>query len=59
MSVEIVKHPREAEGFHQLPPRWVIERTFAWLGRNRQPAKDFEGLVEASTAMAVLELMAF
>jgi transposase len=57
MSVEIVKHPREAEGFHLLPRRWVIERTFAWLGRNRRLAKDFERLVEASTAMAVLAII--
>ena len=33
LRLEIVKRPREAEGFHLLPRRWVIKRTFAWLGR--------------------------
>ena len=50
--LEIVKRPREAEGFHLLPRRWVIERTFAWLGRNRRLAKDFERLIDTTTAMA-------
>ncbi len=53
LRLEIVKRPRDAIGFHLLPKRWVIERTFAWLGRNRRMAKDFEKLIEASTAMLV------
>ena len=32
----------------------MIERTFAWLGRNRRLAKDFERLIETSTAMAMI-----
>ena len=32
LQLEIVKRPRDAEGFQLLPRRWVIERTFAWLG---------------------------
>ena len=35
----------------------MIERTFAWLGRNRRLAKDFERLVDTSTAMAVLGII--
>ena len=54
LRLEIVKRPRDAEGFHLLPRRWVIERTFAWLGRNRRLAKDFERLIDTSTAMAVV-----
>ena len=33
------------------PHRWVVERCFAWLGRNRRPAKDFEVTVESATAL--------
>ena len=35
----------------------MIERTFAWLGRNRRPAKDFERLIATTTAMAVLAII--
>jgi putative transposase len=51
LRLEIVKRPRDAEGFQLLPKRWLIERTFAWLGRNRRLAKDVEKLIETSTAM--------
>ena len=57
LRLEIVKRPRNAEGFHLLPRRWVIERTFAWLGRNRRLAKDFERLIATTTAMAVLAII--
>ena len=57
LRLEIVKRPRSAEGFHLLPRRWVIERTFAWLGRNRRLAKDVEKLIETSTAMAAVAIV--
>lgn len=57
LRLEIVKRPRDAEGFHLLPRRWVIERTFAWLGRNRRLAKDVEKLIETSTAMAAVAIV--
>src|ERR1700694_3515987 len=41
-TVEIVKPSDQAKGFEGLPRRWVVERTFAWFGRNRRLAKDFE-----------------
>jgi transposase len=44
LSVEIVKRSDQAKGFAVLPKRWVVERTFAWLGRCRRLAKDFENL---------------
>ena len=57
LRLEIVKRPHDAEGFHLLPRRWVVERTFAWLGRNRRLAKDFERLIDTTTAMAVLAII--
>jgi len=48
--LEIVKRPADAQGFLVLPRRWVVERTFAWLCRNRRLAKDFETLTASATA---------
>ena len=42
VNVEIVKRSNHAKGFVVLPKRWVVERTFAWLGRCRRLAKDWE-----------------
>jgi transposase len=41
-TLDIVRRPAAAEGFVILPRRWVVERTFAWLGRCRRPAKNAE-----------------
>jgi putative transposase len=57
LQLEIVKRPAGRRGFEVLPRRWVIERSFAWLGRNRRLAKDYERLLEASTAMATLAII--
>ncbi len=38
-------------GFRVLPRRWVVERTFAWLGQNRRLSKEYERLPETSEAM--------
>jgi len=46
--IEIVKRSNQSTGFHVLPRRWVVERTFAWLNRNRRLAKDFEATVASS-----------
>ncbi len=48
--IEIVTPPRPRRGFKPLPKRWVIERTFAWLTRNRRLAKDFERSIASSQA---------
>jgi transposase len=42
-TIEIVERPQGVKGFQLLPRRWVVERTFAWFGRCRRLAKDFEG----------------
>ncbi|MFS2324327.1 IS5 family transposase [Brucella sp. H1_1004] len=49
-TLEIVKRSDHAEGFKLLPRRWVVERTFAWLGRCRRLAKDFEKTVASAEA---------
>jgi transposase len=47
-TVEIVRRADAAKGFVLLPRRWVVERTFAWLNRNRRFAKDFEATIESA-----------
>ncbi len=49
-TLEIVKRPHGARGFDVLPRRWVVERTLAWLNRNRRLAKDFEASVATAQA---------
>jgi len=49
--LSIVRRPEQSKGFVVLPNRWVVERTFAWLGRSRRLSKDYEKLIETSIAM--------
>ena len=51
ITVEVVRKPEGQRGFHVLPRRWVVERTFAWLMRFRRLARDYERLPETSEAM--------
>jgi transposase len=53
-TLEIVKRPQNAEGFTLLPRRWVVERTIAWLNRNRRLAKDFEASIESALAWLMI-----
>lgn len=53
-TIEIVERPPGVKGFQLLPRRWVVERTFAWLGRSRRLAKDFEATIASATAWLVL-----
>ena len=54
MALEIVKRPRAAKRFDVLPRRWVVERTFAWLGRSRRLAKDFETSIASAQAWILI-----
>jgi putative transposase len=59
-TLEIVKRCDDKLGFHVLPRRWVVERTFGWLGRYRRLSKDYEYLTDTSEAMihiAMIQLM--
>jgi transposase len=49
-TLEIVKRSDAAKGFILLPRRWVVERTFAWLNRNRRLAKDVEATIESAVS---------
>ena len=53
-TLEIVKRSDVAKGFELVPRRWVVERTLAWLNRNRRLAKDFEALIETAAAWLML-----
>jgi len=58
--LEIVKRPVGRAGFVLLHRRWVVERTFAWLGRNRRLSKDYERSPRVSETMihvAMIKLM--
>lgn len=48
--IEIVQRPAGVKGFQLLPRRWVVERTFAWFGRCRRLAKDFERAASTEAA---------
>ena len=52
-SLQIVKRS-DAAGFEVLPKRWIVERTFAWISRNRRLARDFERY--ATTVAAFIRL---
>jgi len=50
IAVEIVRKNPDQVGFTVNPRRWVVERFFAWIGRNRRLAKDFEATIESARA---------
>jgi transposase len=53
-TLEIVRRSEFAKGFTLLPRRWVVERTIAWLNRNRRLAKDFEATIESAHAWLMI-----
>jgi putative transposase len=60
VDVEVVRTPRDAHTFQVLPRRWVVERTFGWLNRERRLSKDYERLpstTEAWVQVAMIRLM--
>ena len=56
-ELEIVRRPKEAEGWVLLPIRWTVERTFAWLGKCRRLSKDREKSVQSSEAFIRLAMI--
>ena len=49
--IQTVRRPAKVKGFVVLPKRWIVERTFAWLGRYRRHSKDYERNLATSEAM--------
>ena len=57
--IEIVEKPKDAKEFTVLYRRWVVERSFSWMGRCRRLAKDFERTVDSSLAWSKLAACRF
>lgn len=55
IDLEVVE--KEEKGFHVLPRRWVVERTFAWLLNYRRHSRDYEMLTANSEAMIQISMM--
>ena len=58
--LQIVERSKDVKGFAVLPRRWVVERTFSWLGKYRRLSKDYESLPVSSETMiqiAMINLM--
>ena len=54
--IEIVRRIEGTEGFHVLPRRWVVERTFGWMTRWRRLVRDYEQRIDVSDAMIHIAL---
>ena len=55
-EVDVVKRSDDVKGFEVLPKRWIVERTFGWLGRYRRLSKDYETKPQSSIAMIQLAM---
>ena len=53
-TLEVKSPPKGSKGFVVVPKRWVVERSFAWMGRNRRLSKDYEKTTSSSEAMVEL-----
>ena len=51
------KRNDDVTGFSVLPKRWIVERTFAWLGRYRRLSKDYEALPESSESVILIAMI--
>ena len=57
LVIEVVAKPAGATSFAVLPKRWIVERTFAWLGHCRRLSKDYEALPETEEAFVYLAMI--
>lgn len=56
-TLEIVRRTDNVKGFAVLPKRWIVERTFGWLGRYRRLSKDYEQRTDNSEAMILIAMI--
>lgn len=54
--LEVVKRNDQLKNFIPLPKRWIVERTFSWLNRNRRLSKDYERKIESAEAWLYLSM---
>ena len=57
-EIEVVQRQSNTKGFQVIPKRWVVERTFAWLGRNRRLSKEYDLLPETSETWIYIAMSA-
>ena len=57
IPLEIVKRLGAVKGFLVLPKRWIVERTYGWLGRCRRLAKDYENLTRSHLGFVTLAMI--
>lgn len=57
-DLEVVEREPGTKGFQVLPKRWIVERTLAWLGRNRRLSKEYDLLPETSEAWMHIAMIA-
>lgn len=57
VRLEWVRRMEGEKGFHVLPKRWIVERTFGWLNKHRRLSKDYETLTETSEAMVYVAMI--
>lgn len=55
--MEVVERTPGMRGFTVLPKRWIVERTFGWLSRNRRLSKDYERKVQTSETLIEVAMM--
>jgi putative transposase len=55
--LDIVRRPKQQRGFHVLPKRWIVERSFGWFNRYRRLSKDYERRTTTSEGMVYLASM--
>jgi len=55
--MQTILRPLDAKGWVLLPKRWIVERTFAWLGRYRRLSKDYEANPSSSEAWIFIAMI--